>query len=293
MNKPHFVSVVAIFKNEHRYLTQWVDYHLTVGVSHLYLYDNGGDHWELLAPYADHITYIKWTDDVAAKHYKDYPKLTRQTKAYTHCVEHFRHETEWLQLIDLDEFLVPIRHASVPEAMEASAPDKGVLRVPRINFGNAGHWYAPIADIRQLTRRERYASHFKDMGRLKNIKRVKNPHVLKAKHVTWSENLCVHHHYTRTLPEWTARARQGGGQAGKGFRVFIGQRPWLVYLTYFFLNTRSIYPLLGMFLLNGSLLLTPIATFWWLLNLPLASWFFFAWRRGQNEVFDPRLRKLY
>jgi len=293
MSKPHEVSVVAIFRNEHRYIVQWVDYHLKVGVSHLYLYDNGGDHWPLLEPFSDHITYVKWTDEIAAEHYTDHPKLTRQTKAYTHCIDHFRHETEWLQLLDLDEFLVPLHRASLTEAMASSAQIRGVLRVPRINFGNAGHRYEPITDIRQMTRRERYPSHFKDMGRMNRLRKVKNPHVLKSRQVTWSSELCIHHHYTRTLPEWMQRAKMGGGQARKGFRWFIGQRPWLAYLTYFFLNTRSLVPLLGLFILNGSLLATTLHPAWWLANLPLVSWFLFAWRRGQNEVFDPRLRKLY
>ncbi len=41
--KKHFLSVCAIFKNEGRFLKEWLDYYLLAGVDHFYLYDNGSD----------------------------------------------------------------------------------------------------------------------------------------------------------------------------------------------------------------------------------------------------------
>ncbi|MBR0260666.1 MAG: glycosyltransferase family 2 protein [Selenomonadaceae bacterium] len=34
------LAIVAILKNEGRYLKEWLDYHLSAGVDHFYLYDN-------------------------------------------------------------------------------------------------------------------------------------------------------------------------------------------------------------------------------------------------------------
>ena len=47
------LAVVAIFKDEGKYLKEWLDYHLLAGVEHFYLYNNDSsdDYQEVLAPY--------------------------------------------------------------------------------------------------------------------------------------------------------------------------------------------------------------------------------------------------
>lgn len=37
------VSLCLIFKNEAPFLKEWLDYHLTIGVDHFYLYNNNSD----------------------------------------------------------------------------------------------------------------------------------------------------------------------------------------------------------------------------------------------------------
>ena len=46
------LAVVAIFKNEGRYLDEWLAYHLLAGVEHFYLYNNDSsdNYKEVLAP---------------------------------------------------------------------------------------------------------------------------------------------------------------------------------------------------------------------------------------------------
>ena len=49
------LAVTAIFKNEGRYLKEWLDYHLFAGVEHFYLYNNDSsdNYAEVLAPYIE------------------------------------------------------------------------------------------------------------------------------------------------------------------------------------------------------------------------------------------------
>lgn len=51
--KKYYVSICAIFKNEAKYLKEWIDYHLIVGVDHFYLYNNYSDdnYEKVLKPY--------------------------------------------------------------------------------------------------------------------------------------------------------------------------------------------------------------------------------------------------
>lgn len=295
MAKLHQVSVVAIFRNEHNYIEEWVKYHLKVGVDHFYLYDNGGDHEEILKPFSEHITYTLWTDDIAESRIGS-SEYSRQTMAYTDCVEAYTQETEWLQLIDLDEYLVPYDAQNIKESLSKfDSKSIGKLRVPRYNFGNNRH-LKPSKDgsITSFFRRERWSSHHKDMGSVSQIQKVNGPHSFRSEGKTVvPSNLKVHHHYTRTLGEWLDRARTGGGQTGKGFRVFLGQRKWLAYLTFFVLNLRSIYVLIFLLGFNLALWLSSNAhPLLFLLNIPIVGFGIFSFLRGQNEVRDRRAIEL-
>lgn len=93
------LSLCLIFKNEAPFLKEWLDYHILVGVEHFYLYNNNSDDnfEEVLAPYIKKgfVTCIDW------------PYECSQMKAYKHCYDSFRSETNWLSFLDADEFFVP------------------------------------------------------------------------------------------------------------------------------------------------------------------------------------------
>ena len=88
------ISLCLIFKDEGRFLKEWLDYHLTVGVDHFYLYDNNStdNYREVVRPYIDNgvVTLIDWP----------YPQA--QVKCYQHCLETFCNETNWIVYIDAD-----------------------------------------------------------------------------------------------------------------------------------------------------------------------------------------------
>ena len=56
------LAVVAILKNEARYIKEWLDYHLLAGVDHFYLYDNASsdNYNEIIAPYVAAGVVINW-----------------------------------------------------------------------------------------------------------------------------------------------------------------------------------------------------------------------------------------
>jgi hypothetical protein len=289
------VCIVAIFRNEHQYISEWIDYHLKAGVDHLYLYDNGNDHWELIEPYSRFVTYHAWTDEIALEFTKDRVKLSRQTGAYTHCIEQYKDEVEWLQLIDLDEFLVPLNSGSIKDEVPTGSKET-VWRVPRINFGNSGSRERKVlGSIEYYYRRERRPSHHKDLGRVSRVKKIKGPHTyISEGEIKEAKGLVVHHHYTRSLPEWITRAKIGGGQKDQGFRVFIGKRLWLAYLTYFMLNLRSLSVLTAAFTTNVTMHFLKVNIWVFIaINIPLTGLFIWSYTRGQNEVLDTRLKDLY
>lgn len=98
--KKHFLSVCAIFKNEGRFLREWLNYYLLAGVDHFYLYNNfsDDDYAAVLKPYVDKglVTLIDWAVPFG------------QMPAYLDCVEKYSAESNWIAFFDLDEFAVPV-----------------------------------------------------------------------------------------------------------------------------------------------------------------------------------------
>lgn len=75
-----------------------MEYHRMLGVDHFYIYDNEStdDLREFLTEYIeqDVVTYQYWTDG--------------QSEAYQHAVDHYKFESKYMAIIDVDEFLVPV-----------------------------------------------------------------------------------------------------------------------------------------------------------------------------------------
>ncbi|WP_164999630.1 glycosyltransferase family 2 protein [Salinicola tamaricis] len=93
------LAMVAIVKNEHDYLPEWVAYHRMIGVEHFYIADNGSDDgtdlllasWQRLGL----VTTCSWT-----------PEDKAQTSWYAHVLETWGREAEFMAFLDADEFLV-------------------------------------------------------------------------------------------------------------------------------------------------------------------------------------------
>lgn len=93
------LSLCLIFKNEALFLKEWLDYHLTIGIDHFYLYNNNSDDnfREVLKKYIEDgtVTLIEW------------PEQNSQFKCYKHCYETYRNESNWISFLDADEFICP------------------------------------------------------------------------------------------------------------------------------------------------------------------------------------------
>jgi hypothetical protein len=105
--KKYNLVICSIFKNEGKYIKEWVEYHRIVGVEHFYLYNNDStdNYKEELKYYLDKgiVTLI------------DFPGEKRQTEAYNHFLENYREESVLGAIIDLDEFIVPMHKTTILE----------------------------------------------------------------------------------------------------------------------------------------------------------------------------------
>ncbi|MDR0330936.1 MAG: glycosyltransferase family 92 protein [Chitinispirillales bacterium] len=102
----HYLAVCAIAKNEGQYFDEWIEWHRKMGVEKFYIYDNESADGtkETLAPYVESglVEYVFW------------PGVKRQLPAYDDCMEKHRLDARWLAVIDIDEFIVPIKDNTIP-----------------------------------------------------------------------------------------------------------------------------------------------------------------------------------
>lgn len=129
-----YLSIAAIYRNEARYLREWIEFHRLVGAERFFLYNNEStdEHMEVLTPYIADGTVV----------WEDFPGFPPQLRCYQHCVETRRHDARWMAFIDLDEFLFSPTGRPVPEILGEYEEHPGVA-VNCLQFGTSGHLTPP------------------------------------------------------------------------------------------------------------------------------------------------------
>jgi Glycosyltransferase family 92 len=106
----YYLSAYCRFRNEARWLPEWLEYHLLVGVEHFYLMDHLSTDYPqgALEPYIQRgqVTLLHWEEELPSPgsgqdHSQVFVTMGNSVLAQ------YRHETRWLAVIDSDEFLVP------------------------------------------------------------------------------------------------------------------------------------------------------------------------------------------
>jgi len=132
----HFLSLVAPLKNEESYLAEFIEYYLIQGVDHFYFYDNESalPVAEAVASYRDKCTVLTAPGDAV------------QGRAYAHFCKHFRHETRWAAMFDIDEFVLPHRHGSFREFL-VDYDDCDGIGINWVMFGDGHHKTRPAGGV--------------------------------------------------------------------------------------------------------------------------------------------------
>jgi hypothetical protein len=124
------LSAFVIYHNEADYLREWLEFHKLVGVERFYMYNNFSTdhHREVLEPYIADGTVI----------HREWPVEPAQMAGYRDVLEHYRDETHWLGLFDIDEFLFSPTGEKVSEVLRGFEEFPAV-GVNEISFGTSGH----------------------------------------------------------------------------------------------------------------------------------------------------------
>lgn len=132
------LTVCCIFQDEAPYLKEWIDYHRKLGVDHFILYNNSStDDWEKVLH-----KYIKkgvvevvdwpnlWPDLFFGYHCQPY--------AYKDCISKMLGKTEWLAIIDTDEFIIPMQDKNLKKCLKNHYSIASAIFVNWLQFGTSG-----------------------------------------------------------------------------------------------------------------------------------------------------------
>lgn len=126
------VALVAIAKNEARFVLEWIAHNLAVGFDDVIIYDhNSVDGMEERIASAGKIFPVRSTP------WSPSEDLSPQKAAYAHAIETLSHD--WLAFFDLDEFLVLSEKVpSISEYLDTIPNDVGAIAVNWLTLGSGG-----------------------------------------------------------------------------------------------------------------------------------------------------------
>lgn len=116
VNKPskeynHTVAICAVAKNEDPYIVEWIDHYLSLGVSHIYLYDNNNT----LTKTVDTISNNPRVTVVPLRGWDALREKGFQLGIYREAYEKYGHLYGWMGFFDIDEFVDIDGDESIPE----------------------------------------------------------------------------------------------------------------------------------------------------------------------------------
>ncbi len=178
----HGIALVAIVKDEARYIGEWIAFHTNLGVRSIYIYDNGStDETVALAQGR------KFLADVRVIPWMNFGRHIRiQTAAYNHAVANFGRRYRWMMFLDIDEFVFPKQGRDLNETM-AAFDGVPAVSFPWQMFGPSGHKRRPDTLVVEAYR-ERAAFPFTpETASLLNYKTIADPTVIKWAHTHYCE----------------------------------------------------------------------------------------------------------
>ena len=147
-DRKYELSICAIFKNDDRFLHEWIQYHKLMGAEHFWLYNNDStdQYLSVLQPYINsgEVELIDW-----AKLPGEAFDYGCQTRAYTDVIARAQGKTKWLAIIDTDEFLLPLYKNNLIEVLNETT-NVAIYCLWRC-FGDSGVYKIKGLMINELT----------------------------------------------------------------------------------------------------------------------------------------------
>lgn len=233
------IAIILIVRNEARHIAEWARFHLTAGVRHFYVYDNGSvdgtaDVLRKTVP-ADQLTIHPWDQKLFDG--RSGAEIHNQVIAYAHATRNYGPMYRWFAFIDSDEFMVPVAADDLNAALapldayplislpwhmfgrngQDAIPKGGVLQ----NYtamadplkGRYGRNWKCLADPSRITALRVHSFDIEGKGQSVNDAGRLMAHKDRAKPESYSRAaIQLNHYYTRSNAELQAKIKRGSNK---------------------------------------------------------------------------------
>ena len=163
IHKKFYLSIGAIFKNESHILDEWINHHYQHGVEHFFLINDKStdNYYEILKKYIDNglVTLFNLNTPMQS---------ARQEAAYNYYFSLTKVFTEWLAIIDLDEFIYSTLSIDIKNVLKVYNTYDQVLIKAKI-FGSSGFIEQPAEVIPNFIDRRKLKHYDAMLGEERDI----------------------------------------------------------------------------------------------------------------------------
>jgi len=199
---------------------EWIQYHLRLGFSRIYVYDNS----------EQNTLNVYECQEINVIHL---PGEYMQMNAYNHFFNTFAHRHKWCAVIDVDEFIVLKTHTHIVPFL-VDHLDSGALAINWVLFGSNGHLtYTDEPVMKRFTKRQRGVNpHVKCIVCCDDVQVYNSCHVptlrngyVKDVHGRMltgvfnhdgSDDICqINHYFVKSRDEFQEKVNRGRADVGR------------------------------------------------------------------------------
>lgn len=218
------IALCLFCKDENEFLKEWIEYHLSLNVDHIFIFDNKSK-----KPLKDELKNINHKNKVTIESF-DQTTINKQNRCYNQVIKD-KKEFKWIGFIDTDEFVVLLKHKNLFDKIN-QYQNYAALGVFWRVFGSNGHISKQSSQILSYTKRTKLTSERNQ--RIKSFIQPKladsaiNPHffLLKNGEICVDENknqllsqigthtskeIWINHYVLRSREDFQNKIKRGGG----------------------------------------------------------------------------------
>ena len=155
MSKKHYLSILAVFNNESHIMREWIQHYIAEGVDFFYLINNFSTDTDLFSPIIhEYHSYLQLTDTCIPNEQCVFAQLQIYNYVINH---HIKGNTEWLLMIDFDEFMyASAQNSTLKQELQSLDENVACVRVPWKMFGSNEYITQPKSVVKHFCKQQSY-----------------------------------------------------------------------------------------------------------------------------------------
>lgn len=212
------IAITTMIKNEHLYLNEWIQYHLSLGIDAIYIVEDSDSLSHDVSQFSN--VYICNISQLV--NYEDFQRRNVQRYVANYYANLLKSEYDWMGFLDVDEFLMcPFNIKDVLQKYD----DKCGVQLYWHNYGANGHFYRPegstLVNYTKPTiidQQDLLYYWTKSFANLKKLTRWIDVHVVEKSVLI--QDAWINHYITRSFEDYCYKIYERGDVYHRVYRSF-------------------------------------------------------------------------